>query len=103
MKRTKENTNAEERGLIFAVCWFFGFKSLDWILSNVFLLAFPLSMSIAAGAVGILLFPLFVQGKENGWTKDKREWSFLAWLTVTLTLSLVSFSLGLLVKKFYVS
>ena len=72
--------------------------TLEHIFEDVFpaIIAFGLALFITFLSV----YPIFIQGAANLWTKDKRPWTFPHWaIMVTIVMVLVSILLAILRSK----
>ncbi len=52
-----------------------------------FLIAVSLAMLIAL----LTSYPIRIKGTKNGWTKDKRQWTFPAWAIFSIIVSTLIF------------
>jgi hypothetical protein len=73
------------------------------ILWRVFAYVFSLPFFIAIGLAMLIAmltsYPIRIKGTGNGWTKDKRQWTFLSWSIFSVVVSAVTFLLIYLVFR----
>ncbi len=67
---------------------------LPQILKSVFSLSTSTAFGIALLFTFLTFYPLFVRGTVNIWTKDKRQWTFLPWIIVSVIFSVSVYFAG---------
>ncbi|HLM60711.1 MAG TPA: hypothetical protein VK308_07905 [Pyrinomonadaceae bacterium] len=65
------------------------------ILWRVFAYVFSTPSSIAVSLAMLITlltsYPINIKGTANGWVKDKRQWTFLAWSVFSVIVSALTF------------
>lgn len=64
---------------------------LNLVLTTGFSVSTPMAFSAALLFTNLSGYPLFLRGKPNQWTKDKRNWDFTTWTIINVALMLAAF------------
>lgn len=78
-------------GLLFVTCA----VVLTLILKLVIAVKFAIPISLLL--LSVILYPIYIRGRENKWTKDKRPWTWQAYALVVVLYNFILFGVLILI------
>jgi hypothetical protein len=97
MEKAKKKTSNWLKVILFVIYGGLALGFLRLILIDAFSIPRPLVSSIECLIGALIVYPLFIRGTENRWTKDKRQWDFLTWLFISVIFSILVFGITSLI------
>ena len=83
----KEKGESSKNSRVSEILFYSGTIVLFFVFRYGFQFSGPLSIFSAIVVDFIVIYAVFVRGKENVWRKDKRPWTFITWLIPTFVIA----------------